>query len=579
MISLLIRYLKDYRSQMVLVFIFVFIQAACQLYLPTMMGNIVDNGVAKGDTAYIMQRGMMMLAISLLAAACMVASSYYSAYVTASFTSKIRADVFDKVKNFSQTDFNRFGGATLLTRSTTDATQIQIVVINGLRGLLLVPITGIGALIMAFRENVLLTLILMGSFALTVFIIGRATSKSMTLFGIKQEKIDRLNLLIKEKLTGVRTIRAFQQQKYETEKFSIANKESTNAALKASYAVAIFTPFLQLMMNLTVVVILWIGSREIQQQIVLLGDLMVFIQYVLLFMSSLSLVSVLLMAYPQAQVSATRVKEVLDSDNVIKDPKNPRKFESIKGRIEFKDVCFGYSGAENKVLNHLNFVAEPGKVTAVLGATGAGKTTLVNLIMRLYEVSGGSITIDGIDVRECTQYDLRQSIAYAPQQTILFGGTISDNIKFGHENASEAEVLEAAKIAQTFDFITKRENGLQSSLYQGGKDISGGQRQRLSIARALLKKAPVIIFDDCFSALDFKTDSLVRKGIKEHLNNVTMIVVAQRVSTVMDADKIIILDNGLIVGQGKHEELAESCSVYQEILISQAYGKEREESL
>lgn len=579
MISLLIRYLKDYRKQMVLVFIFVLSQAICQLYLPTMMGNIVDNGVAKGDTAYIMQRGIMMLALSLLAAVCMVASSYYSAYVTASFTSKIRADVFDKVKNFSQTDFNRFGGATLLTRSTTDATQIQIVVINGLRGLLLVPITGIGALIMAFRENVLLTLVLLGSFALTIFIIGRATSKSMTLFGIRQEKIDRLNLLIKEKLTGVRTIRAFKQQEYETEKFTIANEESTNSALKASYAVAIFTPFLQLMMNLTVVVILWIGSNEIQQQIVLLGDLMVFIQYVLLFMSSLSLVSVLLMAYPQAQVSATRVKEVLDSDNVIKDPQNPRKFEHIQGRIEFKDVSFGYSGAENQVLNHLNFVAEPGKVTAVLGATGSGKTTLVNLMMRLYEATEGSIMIDGIDVRECTQYDLHQSIAYAPQQTILFGGTISDNIKFGYEKASEEEVLEAAKIAQTYDFIAERENGLQSTIYQGGKDLSGGQRQRLSIARALLKKAPIVIFDDCFSALDFKTDSLVRKGIKEHLDKVTIILVAQRISTVEDADRIIILDNGSIVGQGKHEELSENCPVYQEILKSQAYGKGREESL
>ena len=579
MINLLMKYLKSYRLQMILVFVFVLSQAVCQLYLPKMMGNIVDNGVAKGDTAYIMQNGMMMLVISLIAAVCMVASSYFSAYVTASFTSRIRADVFDKVKSFSQTDFDRFGGATLLTRSTTDATQIQIVVINGLRSLLLVPITGAGALIMAFRENVLLTLVLLGAFSFIMIIIFRSTKKSLPLFKWEQEKIDHLNLLIKEKLTGVRTIRAFNRQEYETEKFSEANEESMNASLKSSYAVVFFTPFMQLIMNLTVVVILLMGANEVQQKIIMVGDLLVFVQYVLLFMSALGLVSVILMAYPQAQVSAYRIKEVLDSEFSINDPKNPRKFEKAQGRIEFKNVSFGYSGAENKVLNQLNFVAEPGKVTAIVGATGSGKSTLVQLIMRLYEVSEGAIMMDGIDIRECTQYDLRQMITYAPQKSILFGGTIADNIKFGCDASSEEEVIEAAKIAQTYDFIAERENGLNSTIYQGGKDLSGGQRQRLSIARALMKKAPVAIFDDCFSALDFKTDSLVRKGMKKKLNNVTVILVAQRISTVRDADKILVLANGSIVGQGKHEELSKNCPVYQEILQSQSYVEGRDQSL
>ena len=579
MISLLMRYLKDYRWQLVLVGVFVFSQAACQLFLPSMMGNIVDQGVAKGDISYVLQKGGIMLAISLLASVCMVASSYYSAYVTASFTSRIRADVFDKVKGFSQTDFNRFGGATLLTRSTTDATQMQIVVINGLRSLLLVPITGVGALIMAFRENVILTMVLLGSFAVTTLIIGVTTSKSMPLFRLRQEKADHLNLLIKEKLTGVRAIRAFKQQDYETAKFSVANEESMDAALKSSYAVAFFSPLLQMMMNLTVVVILQLGSQQIQDKIVLLGGLMVFIQYVLLFMSALSLVSAILMAYPQAQVSALRVKEVLDSENMINDPANPQILAGIKGRIEFRNVGFGYSGAEKQVLSGINFVAEPGKITAVIGATGSGKTTLVNLMMRLYEVSEGAITIDGIDVRDCRQADLHQAISYAPQQSILFAGTVAENIKFGDENASDEEVIAAAQIAQTYDFIRERENGLASTIFQGGKDLSGGQRQRLSIARALIKKAPIIVFDDCFSALDFKTDSLVRKGIKEKFAEVTKIIVAQRISTVVDADKIIILDNGLIVGQGRHEDLAHNCPVYQEILKSQAYGEGREASL
>lgn len=579
MISLLVRYLKDYRSQMILVFVFVLSQAACQLYLPVMMGNIVADGVIKGDTAYIFKSGSMMLGVSLVAAVCMVASSYYSAYVTASFTSGIRADVFDKVKDFSQTDFNRFGGATLLTRSTSDATQMQIVVINGLRSLLLIPITGVGALVMAFRENITLTLVLLTSFVLTMVIIVITTSRSMPLFKTMQEKVDRLNLLIKEKLTGVRSIRAFNRQDYETEKFGKANQEGMDAALKANYAVAFFSPLMQLMMNLTMVLILWLGSKEVQQQIVQLSDLMVFIQYVLMFMSALSLVSVLLMAYPQAQVSANRVREVLDCDFSIKDPEKPQKMENVKGRIEFKDVSFGYKGAENNVLSHLNFVAEPGKITAIVGATGSGKTTLVNLIMRLYEVSEGAISVDDTDIRECTQHDLRSIIAYSPQESILFGGSVIDNIRIGKENASEEEVGAALVLAQAADFVNARENQMMSTISQGGSDLSGGQRQRLSIARAVVKKAPITIFDDCFSALDFKTDSLVRKGISENFSNKTVLMVAQRISTIRDADKILVLDNGAIVGQGKHEELAKDCYVYQEILKSQSYREERGESL
>lgn len=579
MISLLVRYLRDYRLQMILVFVFVLSQAACQLYLPVMMGNIVADGVIKGDTAYIFRSGAMMLGVSLVAAVCMVASSYYSAYVTASFTSGIRADVFDKVKDFSQTDFNRFGGATLLTRSTSDATQMQIVVINGLRSLLLIPITGIGALIMAFRENVTLTLVLLTSFVLTMVIIVITTSRSMPLFKTMQEKVDRLNLLIKEKLTGVRSIRAFNRQQYETEKFAKANQEGMDTALKANYAVAFFSPLMQLMMNLTMVLILWLGSREVQQQVVGLSDLMVFIQYVLMFMSALSLVSVLLMAYPQAQVSAMRVREVLDYDFSIKDPAKPEQLAAVKGRIEFRDVSFGYKGAESNVLNDLNFVAEPGKITAIVGATGSGKTTLVNLIMRLYEVSAGAITVDDIDIRDCTQHDLRTVIAYAPQESILFGGSVIDNIRMGKENATEAEVEKALALAQAADFINARENGMMSVIAQGGSDLSGGQRQRLSIARAVVKEAPITIFDDCFSALDFKTDSLVRKAIRENFENKTVLMVAQRISTIKDADKILVLDNGTIVGQGKHAELAKDCYVYQEILKSQSYSEERGESL
>ncbi|MGV8906868.1 MAG: ABC transporter ATP-binding protein [Acetobacterium sp.] len=579
MISLLVRYLKDYRLQMILVFVFVLSQAACQLYLPTMMGDIIENGVSKGNTPYILTAGTWMLGVSLVAAVCMVASSYYSAYVTASFTSRIRADVFDKVKNFSQTDFNHFGAATLLTRSTTDATQIQFVVINGLRSLLLIPITGVGALIMAFRENVSLTLVLLASFALTTLIIVVTTSKSMPLFKDMQLKVDRLNLLIKEKLTGVRTVRAFNRQDYEAEKFGQANQEGMDTALKANYAVAFFAPLMQLMMNLTMVLILWLGSQEVQQQIVTLGGLMVFIQYVLMFMSALSLVSVLLMAYPRAAVSATRVKEVLDSEFSIKDPENPVALKNINGRIEFNDVSFGYKGAEINVLNHLNFVAEPGKITAIVGATGSGKSTLVNMMMRLYEVCEGKITIDDVDIRACTQHDLRSVIAYAPQESILFSGAIIDNVKIGNENASNEEVREALNLAQATDFVNERENQMTSTISQGGSDLSGGQRQRLSIARAVVKKAPITIFDDCFSALDFKTDSLVRKAIKEKFGDKTVIMVAQRISTIKDADRILVLDKGAIVGQGKHQDLSKNCLVYQEILKSQSYHEEREESL
>lgn len=579
MISLLVRYLKDYRLQMILVFVFVLSQAAAQLYLPTMMGDIIENGVAQGNTPYILRSGAWMLGVSLFAAVCMVASSYYSAYVTASFTSRIRADVFDKVKDFTQTDFNQFGAATLLTRSTTDATQMQIVVINGLRSLLLVPITGVGALVMAFRENVMLTLLLLVSFLITTVIIGFTTARSMPLFKNMQQKVDRLNLLMKEKLTGVRAIRAFNRQDYETEKFEEANHEGFETALKANYAVAFFAPLMQLMMNLTMVIILWLGSQQVQQQIVSLGGLMVFIQYVLMFMSALGLVSALLMAYPQAAVSAARVKEVLDMDFSIQDKKETVALTNITGSVTFDKVSFGYSGAEINVLEKLNFQAEPGKITAIVGATGSGKTTLVNLIMRLYEVSNGAIKIDGIDIRDCAQQDLRNMIAYAPQESVLFSGTVLDNIRIGNQNASEEDVKKALAIAQAIDFINEREGQLTSTISQGGKDLSGGQRQRLSIARAVVKKAPITIFDDCFSALDFKTDSLVRKAIGEEFSNQTVLIVAQRISTIKDADLILVLDNGAIVGQGRHDELVRDCAVYQEILKSQSYSHGKEESL
>lgn len=579
MVVLLLRYLKDYRIQMVLVFVFVFIQAVAQLYLPKMMGDIIDNGVASGNLLYIMKCGAMMLGVSLVAAVCMVASSYYSAYVTASFTSRIRADVFEKVKRFSQTDFNRFGAATLLTRSTTDATQMQIVVINGLRSLLLIPITGIGALVMAFRENVSLTLLLLASFLLTTLMIGLTTSRSMTLFKTMQQKVDHLNLLMKEKLTGVRAIRAFNRQDYETEKFEETNQQGMDTALKASYAVAFFAPLMQLMMNITMVVILWFGTQEIQDGIVTLGDLMVFIQYVLIFMSALSLVSVLLKAYPLAAVSANRVREVLDYDLSIKDNEKPYAFVNIKGRIAFEDVSFGYPGAESKVLNHLAFVAESGKTTAIIGATGSGKTTLVNLIMRLYEVSDGSIKIDGIDIKTCGQHALRNNVAYTSQESVLFSGTVLENVRIGNEQATEDEVIEALTTAQAIDFVNQREGRLASIISQGGKDLSGGQRQRLSIARAMVKKAPITIFDDCFSALDFKTDFLVRRTIREKLKDKTILIIAQRIDTIKHADRIIVLDNGYIVGQGKHDDLIKNCLVYQEILKSQTYSDGKETSL
>jgi len=366
---------------------------------------------------------------------------------------------------------------------------------------------------------------------------------------------------------------------FEDEEVQITFNPSMLKCVIENYAVAFFAPLMQLMMNLTMVIILWLGAQEVQQQIVTLGGLMVFIQYVLMFMSALGLVSALLMAYPQAAVSASRVKEVLDCDFSIQDKENPVILENIAGRIEFRAVSFGYSGAEINVLERLDFVAEPGKITAIVGATGSGKTTLVNLIMRLYEVSSGAIVIDGVDIRDLTQHDLRSIIAYAPQESVLFSGTVLENIRVGKDQATEAEVIEALSIAQALDFINEREGQVASTISQGGKDLSGGQRQRLSIARAAVKKAPITIFDDCFSALDFKTDSLVRKAIREKFGDKTVLIVAQRISTIKHADQILVLDNGAIVGQGKHEDLIRDCRVYQEILKSQSYSDGKEESL
>jgi ATP-binding cassette subfamily B protein len=432
---------------------------------------------------------------------------------------------------------------------------------------------------MAFRQNVLLTFILLTAFLITSIVIALTTRRSMPLFQEMQKRVDRINLLMKEKLTGVRAIRAFNRQAYETEKFGKANQEGMDSAVKASYAVAAFSPLMQLMMNITMVVIYWLGSVEVQQKIVDISDLMVFIQYVLMFMSSLSLVSVLLMAYPKAEVSAARVKAVLDAPLSISDPQNPLVLGDVKGKVEFRDVDFGYAGAEKKVLSGISFIAEAGKTTAIVGATGSGKTTLINLLLRLYEVSYGQILVDGINIRELEQKNLRKNIGYAPQESVLFGGKISDNMRVGKKEATDAEIEDALSMAQAMEFVEPRQGGVESVITQGGKDLSGGQRQRLSIARALVKKAAITLFDDCFSALDFKTDAMVRRNINTAFVNKTMIIVAQRISTVKDADKIIVLDNGLLVGQGRHEELAETCTVYQEILKSQSYAESKEESL
>lgn len=569
----LFKFLKPYAASIAVILILVFFQSLSELYLPTLMSNIVDTGIVNGDTNYILKIGGFMLLVAAGGTICTILASFLSSKVATGFSKDLRKNVFSRVESYSLQEFDKIGASSLITRTTNDITQIQQVLVMMLRMMISAPMMCIGGIIMAVSKDAKLSLVIIVVMPILAMAIGIIGKKGMPLFKMMQLKIDKLNLVLRENLTGIRVIRAFNRIDHEKKRFDKANLDLTNTAIKVNKIMAALMPIMMIVLNFTTIAVVWFGGIRIDNGSMQVGDLMAFIQYVMQIMFSLIMVSMMFILIPRASASAVRINEVLDTVSEINDGDNT-KSSNKKGYIEFKDVTFNYPGAEKPALSNISFSAKPGETTAIIGGTGSGKSTLISLIPRFYDVSGGSILVNGIDIREMTQEDLRLKVGFVPQKAVLFSGTIADNIRYGKENASYEEVKHAAEIAQASDFISNMKDGFESVISQGGTNVSGGQKQRLSIARALVRRPEIYVFDDSFSALDFKTDAKLRAALKKETGKSTVIIVAQRVSTVMNADRIIVLDDGQIAGIGNHKELLNNCDVYREIVSSQLSEEE-----
>lgn len=546
-----------------------FLQALSQLYLPNLMSRIVDVGIVTGNTTYIIRVGGVMMFVALLGVICSVGASFLSARTGMGYGRNLRSKVFERAGSFSLQEFDQIGTASLITRTTNDITQVQQVIMMSMRLMVRAPMMGIGGIAMIVTRDARLSLVLAGSMPLIVGFIFIISRKAIPLFRSIQQKLDRVNLVLRERLTGIRVVRAFNRVESEKKRFNEANFDLTSTSIKVSKLMAFVMPMMMLLLNLTIVAVFWVGSYRIDTGNLQVGDLMASIQYIMQIMFALMMMSMMFVMIPRASVSAARINEVLDTVPEINDPTTPKVAQQRQGVVVFKEVLFSYPGAEKPVLEDISFTANPGEVTAIIGGTGSGKSTLINLIPRFYEIDKGSISIDNVDIRDMTQQDLRQQIGFIPQQALLFTGSVADNIRYGKEDASEEEVMHAAETAQALDFIMANKDGFDTIVSQGGANLSGGQKQRISIARALVRRPKVYIFDDSFSALDFKTDAKLRAALKHETAMATVIIVAQRVSTVMHAEQIIVLDNGKIVGQGTHKQLLANNGVYQEIVATQ----------
>lgn len=570
----LYKFLKPYAAMVIGVFIFVALQSIGDLYLPTLMSDIINKGVMKGDTNKILQIGGIMLLVAGGGVICSIIASYLSAYISSILGTILRSKIFRRVESYSLNEFDKLGTATLITRTTNDVTQIQTVTVMILRLMISAPIMAIGGIVMAFRKDRPLTLVLAVAVPVLAGVVALIASKMIPLFRLVQVKIDKINLVLREKLTGIRVIRAFNTVEKERKRFDDANVDLTENYIKVNRIMAFMMPSIMLIMNLTTLAIIWFGGIRISQGNMDLGALSAFMQYAMQIMFSMLMLAMMFIMVPRAQAAAVRINEVLETVPEIVDRENTKDTFEGRGYIEFRDVTFSYHGAEEPALKNISFSAKPGEVTAIIGSTGSGKSTLVNLIPRFYDVDSGSILIDGVDVREMTQETLRKKIGFVPQKAILFSGTIKENIRFGKEDATDEEIRHAAKVAQALEFIEGMDGGFDHEISQGGTNVSGGQKQRLSIARALVRKPEIYIFDDSFSALDFKTDAKLRAELKKETKDSTVIIVAQRVGTIMDADRIIVLDEGRVVGMGTHKELLQNCDVYRQIVSSQLSEEE-----
>ncbi len=574
MIPLLRTYLRPYWRALIVVVALLSVQAIANLYLPNLNADIINNGVVKGDVDYILRTGALMLAVTVVLAVCAVVGVYFSSRTAMAFGRDVRGAVFRKVLAFSQVETNRFGTPSLITRNTNDVSQVQMVIALALNVMILAPIMCVGGVIMALREDVGLSALLLVILPLMLLVIGTLVLRAMPLFRAMQVKIDRINQVMRENLAGIRVIRAFVRTEHEEARFDEANQDLTRTALSVNRLFALMIPSLFVIMNLSMVAILWFGGLRIDSGELPIGNLMAFLQYVMQILFSVMMATIMFVMVPRAAASAERIAKVLDTEIALADPPRPVEPPAARGRIEFRDVEFRYPGAEEPVLRGISFVARPGMTTAIVGSTGSGKSTLVNLIPRSYDVSAGAVLVDDVDVREMRQEDLWARIGLVPQRAFLFSGTVASNLRYGDEEATNDDLWHALGVAQSRECVGEMPGGLDAPIDQGGTNVSGGQRQRLAIARAIVKRPAIYIFDDSFSALDFRTDSLLRAALREETRDATVLIVAQRVGTIMHADQIVVLDAGEIAGVGTHAELMESCETYREIVYSQISAEE-----
>jgi ATP-binding cassette subfamily B multidrug efflux pump len=574
LVGLLKEYLRPYRTLIFLISALLLVQSIASLYLPSLNADLINNGVAKGDITYIWKTGLVMLAVSALVMGASIWLGYLSSKASMTFGADIRKAVFESVERFSARELGKFGAPSLITRNTNDVQQVQMVLFMGLTMMLAAPITGIGASIMAIRTDAKLSFLLVVTIPIMALLITLLLRRIVPLFRVMQLKIDRINLVLREQISGVRVIRAFVKTNYEEARFAEASTDLMNTSLSVTRTFAVMFPVLMLILNLTSVAVIWFGGKLVNSGDMQIGNLTAFLAYIMQILSSVMMAVMMSLMIPRAAASADRIQEVLMTESSVIDPISPVTPPNRTGTIEFKDVEFRYPGAEHPVLSGINFTARPNQFTAIVGSTGSGKSTLINLIPRFTDATKGEVILDGEIVSKQSLESVWSDIGLVPQRAFLFGGTIADNLRYGKANASEEEMWNALEIAQAKDFVMELPDKLESNVAQGGTNFSGGQRQRLAIARAVIKRPKIYILDDSFSALDFTTDAKLRHALEMSAKGSSLIVIAQRVSTILEADQILVLDKGKLVGIGNHHELMQSCEIYKEIVLSQLSPEE-----